>query len=384
MTTEALSREPAGGARAAASYGRVARPVIAIVGIWLLSLLAWWLLIDPEWGVFEGAYPQPAAAYLFWVIGIFIIAAFNFGGWPFTRLRQPLAGLLAAATHVAVGVGVVLLIVYGLGRWDAVFGDDLPGEVGFLACALIVLPGFYSWTAVTAHWGNWPFADLRQPRQGLGAFLIGAFMTMAGFFILVHPELAGGDSQGPFRLGTAVGWLYSVIVIALLFPMIWDNLPWSRARRPGVALVSVPLCFAIGTGLFFALREVVELITPDAVRSAAGFDLGFEVANLGVCVSVWALTWGLLLGAPPAGRGVVRLTVRTVLVAVLALATYVIYMRWFGTQVLHEPPYDGDYGGFALIWMDWVAMVLLWYAVSFGAPGLRAPAPGDDAPDGAR
>lgn len=224
---------------------------------------------------------------------------------------------------------------------------------------------------MTAHWGKWPYADLRQPRQGLAAFLIGAFMTMAGFFILIHPELAGGDSQGPFRLGTAVGWLYSVIVIALLFPMIWENLPWSRAARPSAALLSVPLCFGLGTGLFFALRELLKVITPDTVLAAKGFDLNFEVGNLGVCISVWALTWGLLLGAPPAGKGILRLAIRTVLVGGLALATYVVYMRWFGTQVLHEPAYVGDYGGFALIWMDWVAMVLLWYAVSFGAPGLR-------------
>lgn len=144
ITTEALPREPAPDAGAQTAAARLVRPIAAIIGIWVLSLLLWWLLVDPDWGVFEGSYPQPAAAYLFWAIGVFIIAAFNFGGWPFTTLRQPLAGFLAAASHIAIGIGVVLLIVYGLGRWDAVFASDLPGEVGFLAVALIVLPGFYS------------------------------------------------------------------------------------------------------------------------------------------------------------------------------------------------------------------------------------------------
>ncbi|MGD9696983.1 MAG: hypothetical protein AB7V42_15125 [Thermoleophilia bacterium] len=373
MTTEALSEPRA----TVGAVARLGRPVAAVVGVWALSLVLWWILVDPEWGLVEGAYPQPAGAYLFWVIGVFIIAAFNFGGWPFTRLRQPLAGLLAAATHIALGCAIVAIIVYALGRWDATFASDLAGETGFLACALIVLPGFYCWTAVTAHWGNRPFADLDQPRQGLAAFLAGAFMTMAGFFILIHPELSAGDSQGPFRLGTAVGWLYSGIVVALLFAMLWNNRPWSAMRSPWAVLLSVPLCLGLGTGLYLLLREVVEAITPDAVLAAPGFDLGWETANLGVCISLWALTWGLVLGAPPAGGGWVRGIVRTLLVGVLALGTYAVYMRWLGTGLLHEPAYDGDYGGFALIWMDWVAMVLLWYAVSFGAPGLRRDPTGD-------
>lgn len=373
MTTQAVPGESAQETAGASLAGRLARPAVAIVGIWLISLLLWWLLVDPDWGLFEGSYAQPAGAYLFWAIGVFIIAAFNFGGWPFTRLRQPVAGIAAVVSHVAIACAIVAVINYLLGRWDATFATDLPGESGFLASALIVLPGFYCWTAITAHWGNWPYADLSQPRQGLGAFLIGAFMTMAGFFILVHPELAGGDSQGPFRIGTAVGWLYSVIVVTILFAMLWENRPWSRIARPWAApLISVPLSFGLGTAAFFLLRELVEAITPDAVLASPAFNLEFEVANLGVCIVLWALTWGLLLSSPePRGSVAVRLALRTVLVVGLGIATYVVYMRWFGTQVLHEPAYDGDYGGFALLWMDWVALALLWYAVSFGSLGLR-------------
>jgi hypothetical protein len=369
------SSATASGPSAEPRLGALARPVAAIVGVWGVSLVLWWLLIDPKWGIFDNAYPQPTGAYLFWVIGVFIIAAFNFGAWPFARFRQPLAGIAQVVTHVVLGCAAAAFIVQVLGRWDAVFSSGAAGKAGYLGCALIVLPGFYCWTIVTAHWGNWPYADLNQPRQGLGAFLIGSFMTMVLFFLLIHPELAGGHSAGPFRIGTTVGWLYSVIVIALLFAMIWRNWPWSSIGNPAGVLLSVPLCFGLGTGLYLGLRELLQAITPDAVLDSASFNLGFEVANLGVCIAFWALVWGLILPSPPGGPGLVKAVVRTVLVGGLGLATYLVYVRWFATQVLHEPAYNGNDGGFALLWMNWVIMILLWYAVSFGAAGLRRPTP---------
>jgi hypothetical protein len=34
--------------------------------------------------------------------------------------------------------------------------------------------------------------------------------------------------------------------------------------------------------------------------------------------------------------------------------------------VLHFAAIEGNYGGSPLVWMDWVILVLLWYAVAFG------------------
>jgi hypothetical protein len=58
--------------------------------------------------------------------------------------------------------------------------------------------------------------------------------------------------------------------------------------------------------------------------------------------------------------------VRTVIVFVLAVATYLLYYHWLGTAVLHEPAMLDSYGGNALIGMDWVTLILFGYVVSFG------------------
>jgi AAT family amino acid transporter len=61
--------------------------------------------------------------------------------------------------------------------------------------------------------------------------------------------------------------------------------------------------------------------------------------------------------------------IRTVIVTLLAIGTYVLFMRGLGTRVLHYPAIKGHYGGNPLSWMDWLILVLLWYTVAFGSYG---------------
>jgi len=63
----------------------------------------------------------------------------------------------------------------------------------------------------------------------------------------------------------------------------------------------------------------------------------------------------------PAGRAV-----RTLVVAALAAATYVVFNRFFATKVLHFPALKGSYGGDPLAFIDWTILIVLWHAVAFG------------------
>ena len=54
------------------------------------------------------------------------------------------------------------------------------------------------------------------------------------------------------------------------------------------------------------------------------------------------------------------------MVALLAIGTYMLFMRFFATTVLHFPATSGRYGGNPLLWVDWAIIIVLWYAVAFG------------------
>jgi hypothetical protein len=50
--------------------------------------------------------------------------------------------------------------------------------------------------------------------------------------------------------------------------------------------------------------------------------------------------------------------------------TYWVFVNFAAVDVFHLPAVaDGNYGGSPLLFMDWVVMALLWYAVAFGGYG---------------
>ena len=112
------------------------------------------------------------------------------------------------------------------------------------------------------------------------------------------------------------------------------------------------------------------------------FAAGLQAAELGVCFSLWALVAGLIFAPsarPRLGTAGTRV-IRTAVVTVLAIATYVVFMRFFATKVLHFAPVRGTYGGDPLTWIDWAILIVLWYAVAFDKYGStrRAPAAAGD------
>ena len=345
-----------------------ATPVVITAGIWIVSLLSWWLLADPDWSPF-GASQAAIGALLFWSILAFIFTGFTFGNWPFSKLSQPLAGAAQVAFNVALAFFAVWLFTFVLGSWDPTFSHSAEGGAGFTAAAFVVLIGFYAYALVAASWGGYPFEKLAQPTAGVSQFFLAAFITLVGTVVLIYPNFSAAlAADAPVSLPTATGWVYSSIVVLLLAAMLWENWPWSMIQNRHLrALGAVVASMGGGYGLFLVFRAIVEAVVPASIENMDTFALDLEAAQLGVCFSLWSLTWGLVWGAPPNSLGAVgNRLVRTAIVAVLAVGTYVIFMNVLATKVLHFAAIKDDYGGSPLVWMDWVILVLLWYAVAFG------------------
>jgi AAT family amino acid transporter len=345
-----------------------ATPVVITAGIWVVSLLTWWLLADPDWSPL-GASQSAVSALLFWTILAFIFTGFTFGGWPFSKLSQPLAGVAQVGFDVALAFFAVWLFAFVLGSWDPTFSHAAAGGAGFLAAAFVVLIGFYAYSLVAASWGGYPFEQHAQPSAGVSQFFLAAFITLVGTVVLIYPNFSAAlAADAPVSLPTATGWVYSSIVVLLLAAMLWENWPWSMIQNRHLrALGAVVASMGGGYVLFVVFKAIVKAVVPASIKGMDTFALDLEAAQLGVCFSLWSLTWGLVWGAPPTSLGTVgnRLA-RTAIVTVLAVATYAIFMRVLATKVLHFAAIEGNYGGSPLVWMDWVILVLLWYAVAFG------------------
>jgi amino acid transporter, AAT family len=345
-----------------------ATPVVVTAGIWIVALLSWWLLADPDWSPL-GASQAAIGAILFWVILAFIFTGFTFGNWPFSKLSQPIAGIAQVAFDVALGFFAVWLFTFVLGSWDPTFSHAAAGGAGFTAAAFVVLIGFYAYSLVAASWGGYPFEAQAQPSAGVAQFFLAAFITMLGTIVLIYPNFSAALAKdAPVPLATATGWVYCSIVVLLLAAMLWENWPWSLIKNRHLrALGAVVASLGGGYGLFLLFKTIVKAVVPASIKGMETFALDLEAAQIGVCFSLWALTWGLVWGAPPTSLGAtLNRVVRTVIVTVLSVATYVIFMRFAGTKVLHFDAIKDNYGGSPLVWMDWVILVLLWYAVAFG------------------
>ncbi len=88
-----------------------------VTGILVLAVAGWWLLGDPRWDVLGVAGPVFSAVVL-WTLLSTVVTGFAFAGGPFTRMAQPLGGLLTVALNLTVGVAVTLLLTQVVGSWD--------------------------------------------------------------------------------------------------------------------------------------------------------------------------------------------------------------------------------------------------------------------------
>jgi AAT family amino acid transporter len=346
-------------------------PWVVTAGLIIFSIVSWWLLADPKWSPIGASLPA-VDALLFWTILGFIFTGFTFANWPFSKISQPLAGVLHIGVDVAIGFVAVWLFSFVLGSWDPTFSHSAPGGTGFTATAFVVLIGFYAYALAAATWSGYPFEEVPAPLASVAQFFLGAFITVIGVVVLVYPNFNTALAKNaPLALAPATGWVYSSIVIVIVAAMIWQNWPWTsvenRHLRAAVALV---VTLGGGAGLYFLFRLVVQAVTPASIKVLPTFSVALQTAELGVCFSLWALVIGLVFGPSQLKLGTAATRVaRTAILAGAAIATYVIFMGFFATKVLHFAPLSGDYGGDPLTWIDWTILIVLWYAVAFGKYG---------------
>jgi len=193
-------------------------------------------------------------------------------------------------------------------------------------------------------------------------------LTVVGVVTLVYPNFNAGLVQhAPVSLPTAAGWVYSSIVILIVAAMQWGNWRWAPVpNRHLRALTALVVSLGAGYLLMLAFTGLLHGILPGYVKNAAGFPFDLEAAQLGVCFSLWSLIVGLVFGPSKISSVALSRLARTVVVAVAAVLTYLGFMRFFATTVLHFPAAKGRYGGNPLLWMNWAILLVLWLSVAFG------------------
>jgi AAT family amino acid transporter len=287
-------------------------------------------------------------------------------------LKQPTLGIVGFVVSFVFSIIAIWIVNYGLGALDHAFAPDRPGGLGFLTGCMFVMLGFYFYGASVAQWGHWPWTDagVKQPMVGVGELLMCTVIALAGYLILVYPNLAvwAGEGGRVVDMSTALGWFYSVIVMYILTISITENWPYSLCKtRAGTVVSSIIGNFLVGTiYYFFSLWLLKSYLIPLDVQQALGSGINSYPAELGVCFVLWLLMWTYAFGNWPThlSNGM-NMLVRLVITFVLGVLSYLIYYNWGFWRVLHEPAIAGSYGGDALLWMDWVIFFLFAYAFAF-------------------
>jgi hypothetical protein len=105
--------------KAALPHPRVPRfgaatPYVVVAAIFAVSVSTWWALADQRWSL-TGATAPVVSCLLFWTILGLLFTGFSFGNWPFSQLRQPVAGLAQVAVNLAIGIGATLFFTRVVG-----------------------------------------------------------------------------------------------------------------------------------------------------------------------------------------------------------------------------------------------------------------------------
>ncbi|MGV9868444.1 hypothetical protein [Rhodococcus koreensis] len=351
---------------------------VAVVAI--LSVVTWYLLVDPEWSPW-GLYPLPLNAVLFWALLFIVFAGFvcEFAG--FDRLGQPFRGFAILGSAVAFAIAVTWLLAHGLGSLFTDFAADRDGGMGYFAGALFVLFGFGTWVMTVLNWGHWPWKSLglRQPALGLCELAAVAIPTIALYVILGVPAVSATSTNALMSVDTLLGWFYSVVVSVILTGQTMDNWPWrviGRGRNWAVALASTVGNVLVGTALYFVLVSGIMMLLGTGAADQLGSAVNQFPAQLGVCWVFWMIVWANAFGNRPTRcADGVNLMLRVGLTFGLAVVTFVVYYRFAAEHVLHEPAIAPGLYGNALGFLDWAILWTLFYVVGFQSYGLRRWAP---------
>ena len=354
--------------------GAVGFAIASFIVIYGISFIVWRLFADPQAGLWK-FYPQPFGVYLFWAILVIVFIGFNLSMHGFDKLSQPMGGIVVTAVTLAIGFAIPMLLIFGYGRLDPAFSPDK--FAGHSAAGLIVLIGFYGFGVVANSMDGWPWTDagMAQPYVGFAQIISGFLLTTIGYVVLVYPSLASwtGPDKVLMSLPTAIGWFYSIIVAWLTTALIFDLWPHSMFKtRAARALSALFGNFVLGTFVYFVLLALLKhvLIPADALEKI-GPAITLWPAQLGVWIVNMLLFWALCCGnSPNAFSPAMNRAVRFIITWTLGIVAFVIYMKWFATDVLNEAAIVPGFGGDPLTWVDLLNLILLIYVVYFGFYGL--------------
>jgi AAT family amino acid transporter len=354
--------------------GAVGFAIASFIVINVISFVVWRLFADPQAGIWK-YYPQPFGGYLFWAILVLVFIGFNLEMHGFSKLSQPMGGIVATTVTVALGFAIPMLLIYGYGQLDPAFSPTK--YAGHGAAGLIVLIGFYGFGVVANSMDGWPWTDagMKQPMVGIAQMITGFFLTVVGFVVLIYPCLASwtGPDRVVMALPTAIGWFYSVITVWLTTALVLDLWPYSTFKtRAGRALAAFFGNFVFGTLLYFILLALLKnvLIPADALEKI-GPAINLWPAQLGVWIVFMLLSWALYCGNAPNSLGpAMNRVVRFIITWTLGIGAFVVYMKWFAVGVLNEAAIVPGFGGDPLTWVDLLNLILLIYVVYFGCYGL--------------
>lgn len=353
----------------------VANLIITLIG----SFAVWFLFVDPQISLFK-TFPQPFGVFLFWSILGAIFFLFCLEMWPIANIKQPLKGILSVIVCSSVGLlGTFLTNLYGI--LDPAFYFHLGDKeaIGWTSSGMIVLIGFFIWGTLATNWAHWPWKDggLNQPLMGIGVILTGLALVLPGYLVLIYPNVAVWSSPNNLvlELNTVIGWYYSVIVSCFYSANTLDNWPWvSLFRfRWSIALGSFVGNFIVGTAIYFVFLFLLKnWLVPVAAQDVLGQAIHSFPAQLGVCVVVWLLIWKLAFGNyPTAYSRAKNYLIRSGIILSLGLVTFVVYYYYLAVNILNEPAIVGSFGGDALLFVDLVVLVLLYYVICFESYGLK-------------
>lgn len=339
-----------------------------------LSLSSWYVFADPKWSVHH-AYPYPINAVLFWAILSVVFLGFNLEFSGFDRWSQPMKGLAILAAVLALAIGITAVLAAGLGHIDARFAADRKDGTGYLAGALIVLFGFFTFVTAVVNWEHWPWASRGTPQPRKGLFEIGVMLipTVVIYRILGLPTMAIRPGHVVLDLNTLIGWFYSIIVAMLVTALLAENWPW-RLMGAGwrTAAASVLGNVMLGTGIYFVFLALVKVLIGAKTVQLLGPGIHSFPAQLGVCWVFWMIFWSnACTNFPNNLRPLQNYAARIAITLGLGVATFLAYYHVIARTALHEPVAAGELNGNALGFVNWVILWALFYVVCFESYGIR-------------